>query len=390
MKLFLLYSLRHLRTRHVTTGLTVGGVALVVFVFTSVLMLAYGVEQTLVSTGSPDNVLILRKGAGTEIASGIYRDQATILKTLAEIAQDKTGLPLMATELVVLVNMKKNDDAVPGIVTLRGGSQESFLVRPHVTLMAGRMWRSGTSEVIVGKQIADRFEGAHLGGELKFGKQQWHVVGVFQANGSGFESEVWGDVTRFMETFGRTNFSSATMQLTSPELLSHVQTQLEQDPRLSLTATPERQYYEAKSGQLATFIRVLGLVLTGLFSIGAVLGAMITMYSSVATRSPEIATLRALGFTQWRILTVFFLESLLIGLVGGSVGLVGASLLQSTTISTMNFSTFSELAYGFTLSPTIALSGMSFALVMAALGGLFPAIQAMRTNVTQALKTRIA
>lgn len=363
------------------------GIGLVVFIFVGVLMLAHGVERTLVNTGSMDNVLVLRKGAITEIGSGLYREQAAILRTFPEIAKHD-GRVLFSPEIVVLINLMKRGTDALGNVTLRGGSADSFRVRPQVRIVKGRTWRPGTDEVVTGKEIARRFTNADVGRTLRFGRRTWTVVGTFEADASGFESETWGDAEQFMDAFGRTYYSSAVFRLQDPSALSALRTHVDQDPRLPLSLTREAAYYESRSGNLASFIRTLGLMLTGLFSAGASLGAMITMYGTVANRTTEIGTLRAIGFTRSRIFSLFVLESILIGIVGSGLGIMLASLLQFTSLSTINYGTMSELAYGFVLTHSIATWGVLFGVVMATLGGLLPAVRAMRTNVPHALTFR--
>lgn len=387
MRIFFFYNLRHVFARRTTNLLTIMGIALVVFIFAGVLMLAHGVKHTLVNTGSPDNVLVLRKGAISEVGSGLYREQTTILRTLPEIAQQGDHL-LFSPEVVVLINLKKKGTGAAANVTLRGGSAESFRVRPQVKIVSGRMWRPGSNEVVTGKQVAQRFKDAGLGHTLRFGRQTWTVVGIFESDGSGFESETWGDVNRFMDAFGRTYYSSAIFRLRDSSLFPTLQARIEQDPRLQVRGTPEIAYYESRSGGLVNFIRRLGLILTGLFSAGASLGAMITMYGTVANRTPEIGTLRAMGFTRTRIFNLFVFESVIIGFIGSVLGIALASLLQFTSLSTINYATMSELAYGFVLTHSIALWGVVFGVILATLGGLLPAIRAMRTNIPNALKFR--
>lgn len=389
MRIFFSYNLRHLLTRRTTNLLTILGISLVVFIFVGVLMLAHGVKHTLVNTGSKDNVLILRKGAISELGSGLYREQTAIMRTFPEIAQQGDH-PLFSPEIVVLINLEKKGTDAAANVTLRGGSVESFRVRPQVKIVRGRMWRSGSNEVVTGKQVAQRFKNAGLGQTLRFGRQTWTVVGTFEAGGSGFESETWGDADRFMDAFGRTYYSSAILRLRDPSLFPTLKAYVDQDPRLQIRVTPEIAYYESRSGGLVNFIRTLGLILTGLFSAGASLGAMITMYGAVANRTTEIGTLRAMGFSRSRIFSLFMFESALIGLIGAVLGIALASLLQLTSLSTINFATMSELAYGFVLTHSIAMWGVLFGIIMATLGGLLPAVRAMRTNIPNALKFRVA
>ena len=388
MPLLISYGLRSLFARRLTTGLTVAGLSLVVFVFTAALMLAHGLEVTLVTTGSPENAIILRKGANTEIASGIYRDQARILATQRVVATDQTGQPLALSELVVLMTLQRPDQSRPANVVIRGTAPNAVKIRPMVQMAQGHMWQPGTTEIVVGRQIAERFPQAALKGQIRFAKREWTVVGLFEAGGSGFESEIWGDAETLMAAYGRESFSSATLRLQSPELLASLRMAVESDPRLSLQVKPEQGYYTEKSGMMGMFIRLLGLVLTFIFSVGAILGAAMTMYGTVSQRTAEIGTLKALGFTPRHILTVFTLEALSIGAVAGGLGIGAATLLQSVTISTINWGTFSELAFRFTLSSQITLWAFLFAVTMGLLGGLFPALRAARLPVLAALATR--
>ncbi len=386
-KIPLNYSFRNLKTRRLTTFLTAGGIALVSFVFTAVLMLAYGIEKALVATGSDDNAIVVRKGSQSEIMSMIDRDIANVIKTQPEIAQDSQGKPLVASEVVVLINLPKRETNKPSNVQIRGVSTESLTMRSQIKLVAGRLWRTGLSEIIVGSAVAKRFQGIGLGETVHFGMRDWTVVGLFESNGSGFESEVWVDAEQLIQAFRRPVFSSLTLQLKNPTDFPSLKERLEGDPRLTVEVKREKQYYSDQSEMLATFIRVLGIFVTLIFSIGAIIGAMITMYAAVANRTVEIGTLRALGFPRRSILIAFLIESLLLSFIGGLAGLLPASLLQTMTVSTTNFATFSELAFRFALSPAIVLQSIVFAVVMGLLGGFLPAARAARQDIIRALRT---
>lgn len=389
MSLLFAYSLRNLWIRRATTGATVAALSLVVFVFTAVLMLAHGLDRVLVETGSEFNAIVLRKGANTEVASGLYRDQTHILATLQGIAPDSGGRPLVLPELVVLVNLRKHGEALPATVILRGTSPEAVILRPSVRLVAGRSWRLGTNEIIVGAPIAGQFQQAALGSRLRIGSRDWTVVGLFEAGGSAFESEIWGDASQLMAVYSRESFSSATLRLAQPAAMAGLRASLEQDPRLSsLQIKRESDYYTEKSGMMAGFIRLLGLAFAIIFSFGAMLGAMITMYGAVANRTGEIGTLRALGFGPPHILTAFLAESLAMAGAGWLIGTAAASLLQLVTITTQNWATMSQLAFGFSLSPHIALQGLLFAMAMGVAGGMLPAWRASRLSVVHALAER--
>lgn len=380
------YSFRNLLTRRLTTVLTVSGMALVVFVFAAILMLAEGLRQTLVESGSRDNVLVIRKGAETDVQSGVERAQAAIVETQPEVAVGVDGRRLLAKEMVVLINLPKRGSNKPSHVVIRGTSPASFRLRPQVRLVEGRMPRPGSSEIIAGSSIARRFQGGGVGETLRFGMRDWTVTGVFDAGNSAFSSEIWGDGDQLMQAFRRPVYSLVIFKLADPASFDLVKQRIEGDPRLTLEARRETRYYEDQSAMMAKFLRILGVSLTVIFSLGAVIGAMITMYAAVANRTNEIGTLRALGFGRRSILAAFLVESLLLGFLGGCIGLFLASFLQLFTISTMNFQTFSELAFSFALSFEIFWQGMAFALIMGFVGGVLPAFRAARMNIVEALR----
>ena len=386
MKLLFAYSLRNLLTRRLTTALTAGGMALVVFAFSAILMLAEGLQRALVDSGSYDNGVAIRKSANSEVQSTVSRIEAAIVETQPEIIAGPGGRPLAAREVVVLINLRKRGSQSTSNVTIRGTSEFSLMLRPQIRLVAGRMPRPGLSEIMVGEGIARRFQNAGYNETLSFAKREWTVVGVFDAGNTGFNSEIWGDVDQFMQAFRRQMYSSVIFRLGDPEDFGEVKARLEGDPRLSLEAKREIAYYQDQSEATATFLRILGTALTIIFSIGAVVGAMITMYAAVANRTAEIGTLRAVGFQRSAILTAFLVEALLMGLIGGAFGLAFAAFLQFFTVSTTNFQTFAELAFQFRLSAKIVAQGLGFALAMGLAGGLLPAFRAARMNIVEALR----
>jgi len=380
------YSFRNLWTRRLTTVLTAAGMALVVFVFAATLMLAEGLRKTLVDTGSYDNVVVIRKSANAEVQSGVERLQASIVESLPEIATGEDGKKLVAKELVVLINLPKRGSNKPANVVIRGIAGTSLALRPQVRLVAGRMPRPGSAEVIAGKSIAERFQGGGIGESLRFGMRDWTVVGVFAAGNTGFNSEIWGDVDQLMQAFRRPVYSSVLFKLRDSTEFDGVRERIQGDPRLTLDVKRELQFYADQSEAMAKFLRILGMVLTIIFSLGAMIGAMITMYAAVANRVVEIGTLRALGYRKGSILVAFILESLFLGLVGGLAGVFCASFMQLITISTMNWQTFAELAFGFDLTVGIAGKSLAFSLVMGFVGGLLPAVRAARMNIVDALR----
>ncbi len=379
------YSLRNLWARRLTTALTAGGMALVVFVFAAVLMLDQGLKETLVETGQPDNVVVIRKGSETEVQSVIERGQAALIESLPQLARGG-GVPLVSKETVVLITLAKRDSEKPANVIIRGVGQAGVMLRPQLQIVEGRMFAPGSNEIIVGSSIAARFRGMGLGDPVRFGGRDWRVVGVFDAGKSGFDSEIWGDADQLLQTFRRNAFSSVVFRLADASAFADARRTLEDDPRLTLEAKLERTFYADQSAMLANFINILGLTLSVIFSIGAVIGAAITMYAAVASRTGEIGTLRALGFRKSSVLLAFMAESLLLSLLGGLAGLAAASLMQVFTISTMNWQSFSELAFSFRLTLPIAVKTLLFALGMGLVGGFMPAARAARMNIVSALR----
>lgn len=386
MKIPFSYSLRNLRARRLTTALTAAGLALVVFVFATVLMLEQGLRSTLVATGAYDNVLVIRRSAGTEVQSAIDRTQAGVVESQSEVSLGLDGQPLVSKEVLVLISLPKRDSGSPSNVVIRGATGRGLILRPQVQITRGRIWRQGSSEIVVGRSIAERFEGVAIGQQLRFGMRDWTVVGIFDAGKSGFDSEIWGDADQMMQAFRRVNFSSMVMRLNDPTAFDALKARLEADPRLTVEAKREKVFYEEQSEALARFIRYLGIMLSVIFSVGAIIGAMITMYASVAARTGEIGTLRALGFQRGSILAAFLTEALLLGAVGGAVGVAMASSMQFITVSTVNWQSFSELAFSFDLTPQIVASAMAFAIGMGLLGGVLPAAQAARMKIVDALR----
>ena len=386
MKIPFSYIFRNLWTRKVTTLLTAGGMALVVFVFAAVLMLDAGLRKTLVSTGTMDNAILLRASAQTEIQSGVYRDQASLVETLPEVARGADGEPMVSKETLVLTQIPKRGSDKPQNVVVRGLPQIGLVLRPQVHIIEGRMFRPGTSEVVIGRSIAENFDGVAIGERQRFAGRDWTIVGVFDAGKSGFDSEMWGDVEQMMQAFRRVAYSSVILRLRDRESFDDLAKRIGEDQRLVLDVKREPLFYEEQSKQLSQFISVLGITLSVIFSIGAMIGAMITMYASVASRTSEIGTLRALGFRRSSILGAFLIESVMLAIVGGAMGLGLASMLQAFTITTMNWQSFSQLAFGFDLTPRIVVVTMLFAIFMGFAGGFLPSLRAASLEIVDSLR----
>jgi putative ABC transport system permease protein len=382
------YSVKNAMARKLTGVLTVSGIALVVFIFCAVLMLSHGLQVTLVDTGSDDNAIAVRKSASTEIVSILPRAQADVIKADPGVARDANGAPLLATEILVLINPTKRFNGEPSNVPVRGVSAMSLQIRPNVKIVQGRMWRPGTSEVIAGAKVSRDFNGCGLGETIRFGMRDWTVVGIFEAGGSGFESEVWGDVDELSDAFQRHIFSSVTFRLGPGANFAEMQNRLEADPKLTVDVIAEKEYYRMQSQSFTRFVNILGLAISIIFSLGAIVGAMITMYAAVANRTVEIGTLRALGFGRASILTAFMAESLFIALAGGIAGIVLAWFLQFVEVSTTNWDTFAELAFSFKMSGSIAVSALIFSVIMGITGGFLPAARAARLKIITALRAK--
>lgn len=382
------YTIRNFWSRRLTTALTAIGMGLVVYVFAATQMLAEGLEKTLVETGSADNAIVIRRSSGSEVQSGIERHQASIIESVPGIATGIDGNRLVAKELVVLINLQKRENLKPAQVVIRGIGPASFQIRPQVRMIEGRSPRPGSSEIMTGASIARRFRGCSVGETLRFAMRTWTVVGVFDAGTTGFNSEIWGDAEQLMAAFRRPVFSSVLFRMADPRDFTAIRSTIESDPRLTVEVKPEVRYYRDQSEAMATFLRILGVTLTIIFSLGAIIGAMITMYASVANRTAEIGTMRALGFARRSILASFILEAIFLGLLGGCAGLAAASAMQLVTISTLNWQTFSELAFSFVLTPAIALQSLVFAMVMGVAGGLLPALRASRIPIVDALRAQ--
>lgn len=390
MKIPFKYILRNLFTRRLTTAITVIGVALVVFVFVAVLMMANGIRQTLVATGSDDNVLVARKAANGEISSIIMNTTYGIMASLPQVARDAEGKPIASGDIVVVINLEKlGTEGGMSNVTVRGVSRPAFQLRPQVEVVEGRMFNWGAREVIVGSSIARRFQGAQVGNMIKFGGDEWSIVGRFETGGNAFNSEMWGDVGQLQDAFSREGaYSTVTFQLSSPEQLDAVKAAFEADNRLQeFDVKTERQFYADQSEFMSVFLSVLGIFITVFFSVGAMIGAMITMYAAVANRTTEIGTLRALGFRRRSVLTAFLVESLVISLIGAAIGLFLASFLEFLQVSTLNFGSFSELEFSFALSPDIVFWALVFSVFMGFVGGFLPSIRAARLNIVTALRS---
>jgi putative ABC transport system permease protein len=380
------YNLRSMIVRKGTAAMTAMGIAMVVAVFVMTLSIAQGFRDTLVASGSPQNAIVLRKSATSENVSAVLKPQLPMIESMPQVARGADGRAMVSPELVVIISLPRIVDNNPANVPLRGVGPKAFEVRDNLAFVEGRRFAPGTREISVGRQAVNRFKGLTLGSDVKFGATVWKVVGVFTADDASFESEVWGDVDLMLPAFQRNEYQSVTVKLTDPSAFDGFKATMAADPRLDLEPQRERDYYEAQSATTATLIRVFATFVTAILSIGAVFGAMNTMYAAVAYRTREIGTLRALGFPRIRIVAAFLAESVALAIVGGVIGCVLALPVHGLSTGTMNMASFSELAFKFRITPTLLAGGMIFSALMGAVGGLLPALRAARIPVARALR----
>ena len=386
MAIPLSYNLRNLTQRPVSTLATAAGIGFVVAILIGALALASGFQKALVGTGAPDNVIVLRAGADSELSSGLSRDAVNILRARPEIATDAAGRPLASAELVVVVSKERRGFSGSSNVNVRGIDASGFALRSQVKVTNGRLFTPGTDEIVVGRRIADRFEGCQPGDKLRFGQRDFTVVGHFEADGSAFESEIWGDLNVLGPATGRDGFQSLTFTIRDTALFRPLKAQLEQDPRLGVQVRTERGWYEEQSGLLASVIRGAGIMITLIMAVGAIFGAVNTMYAAVGARTREIATLYVLGFSPFAVWISFLTESVLLSLFGGVLGCVLALPINGITSSTTNWASFSEVAFAFRVTPDALIAGMIFAAVMGVVGGFLPALRAARQSIASSLR----
>ena len=395
MGLIASYNLRSMVLRKGTAAMTAMGIAMVVAVFVMTLAIAQGFRSTLVASGQPDNVIVLRKAATSETVSAVPKTALPMIESLPQVARTRAGQggggaaaqALVSPEMVVIISLPRLTDGQPANVPTRGVGERAYDVRNGLKFVEGRRLTFGTREINVGQLASKRFKGLTLGSDVKIGGALWKVVGVFSDDDSAFESEVWGDVDLLMPAFQRRlNYQSVTLKLVDASAFDSFASALAADPRLELMAQPEIEYYAGQSRVMTEVITVFGTFVTLILSIGAMFGAMNTMYAAVAYRTREIGTLRALGFSRIRIVTAFLAESIALALVGGVIGCVLALPVHGMSTGTTNMSSFSEIAFKFRITPNLLVGGLLFAALMGAAGGLLPALRAARIPVARALR----
>ncbi len=382
-----LVNLRSLPQRLGSSTVAVVGISGVVIVFVAVLSIAEGFQRTLTVTGSPDTVLVLRAGSDTEMTSGLSGEQARLIEDAPGIARGPNG-PVASAELFVILSHPRIATGTDANIPLRGVQPAAFAVRGDVKIVAGRMFEWGRNEIIVGRAAANQYVGLTVGSTHRWGENEWKVVGIFEANGGVPESEIWADAGVVQPAYRRGNsYQAVYAKLASPGSFDQLKDALAADPRLNVKVVRETDYYAEQSVLLHRLIRTIGFLIASLMGIGAVFGAVNTMYTAVASRTREIATLRALGFRSVPVVASVLAESMLLALVGGVIGGVLAYAgFNGYQTATINWQTFSQVAFAFAVTPRLLAEGLSYALVMGFLGGMLPAVRAARLPVVTALR----
>lgn len=388
MAIPVIYNLRSVKARWTSAIVAVLGIAGTVGVFVAMLSLARGFRATLVSSGSYDNAIVMRAGATSEMMSGVTLDSLKILQDEPGVAR-VNGNPVITSEVVVVAPFPLRSTRTDANVQVRGVSPNVLSVRPNVKIIKGRMFRPGLSELVVGRYATTSYSGLTLGNRVRFGGGEWTVTGIFDAGGSAFDSEVWCDGRVLQDVYKRPNniFQSITVHLTSPDAFQTFKDAVNKDPRLDVDVSREIDYYSKQSQTMTRLITVLGGLVAVIMGIGAVFGALNTMYSAVSERGREIAVMRALGFGAVAVVVSFLIEALLISLVGGVLGCAAVLRLNGHTTGSMNWQTFSHMAFAFSITPGLLAAGIVFALIMGVAGGLPPAIHAALRPIATALRS---
>ena len=387
MALPISYNIRNVRVRWQVTLLAISGIALVVAVFAVLLSMSAGFQTTLRSTGRPDNALIVQRGSASELTSGIRIDDRNTILSDDRIARRADGSAMASWEWVVVMSLPKIDNGGPTNVTLRAVTPQAFEVRGGIEVVKGRKFNPGLDEVIVGRKIMGRIEGLKVGQQMKYLDKRFTVVGVFESQGGAFESEIWGDFDVMGAMFQRgAGSNSVVVRMKDASQIAALDKWIRAQPQMQLQAVPEPKYYADQAGPLATVLKGLAAFVAFVMGVGAVFGAMNTMYAIVASRTREIGTLRALGFSRFSILFSFVMESVVLALVAGAIGCLLALPMNGFSTGTAQTQSFSEVAFSFQLTPAIIMIGMTFAGLMGLVGGLLPALRASRMPITRALR----
>jgi putative ABC transport system permease protein len=388
MALPLRYNVRNVRVRWQLTLLAVGGIALVVAVFTVLMAMSAGFERALRSTGRADNAIIVQRGSGSELTSAVPIADRNMIMVDERVAHDASGKPMASWDWVIVLGLPRKSDDQPANVTLRAVTPNAFDVRGGIRIVEGRNFTPGLDEVIVGKKLTDRIKGLDLGGDVKYQQKRFRIVGLFESAGGAFESEIWGDFDTFGAIFKRgAGSSSLVVRMKDPAAIPELDRWIRAQPQMQLQAVAERKYYEDQAGPLSRALRGLASLVATVMGIGAVFGAINTMYAIVSARTREIGTLRALGFSRRSILVAFLIESVILAVVGGAIGCLLAFPMNGFSTGTGQTQSFSEIAFAFRITTRIVATSMIFAVLMGVLGGLLPALRGARLPITQALRS---
>jgi ABC-type lipoprotein release transport system permease subunit len=386
MALPLYYNVRNVRIRWQVTLLAVSGIALVVAAFAVLMSMSEGFASALRATGRPDNAIIVQRGSASELTSGVPLAQRDQIVVDARVARGPDGQPLAAGDWVIVIALPKKDGQLTN-VSIRAVTPRAFQVRGGIQILEGRNFQPGLDEVIVGRKLLDRIEGLRLGGAVKYQRKEFKIVGIFASQGGAFESEIWGDFDTFGALFQRgAGSNSLVVRMKDPADIPALDRWIRSNPQMQLQAVEERKYYEDQAGPLAKILKTLARMVAFIMGIGAVFGAMNTMYAIVSARTREIGTLRALGFSRRSILLAFVIESMFLALIAGVVGCVLALPMNGFSTGTGQTQSFSEIAFDFRITPAIVGGAMAFAVAMGVLGGLLPAIRAALLPITSALR----
>jgi len=387
MALPLYYNLRNVRVRWQVTLLAVSGITLVVAVFAVLMSMSEGFRAALKSTGRTDNAIVIQRGSQSELTSGVPLEHRKMIIVDDRVARGSDGQPLASWEWVIVVSLPKATDGSPTNVTLRAVIPRTFEVRGGIKVVEGRSFTPGLDEVIVGRKLTERIRDIKVGKSVKYQQKELKIVGVFESQGGAFESEIWGDFDTFGAIFQRgAGSNSLVVRMKDPAAIPELDRWIRSQPQMQLQAVQERKYYEDQAGPLARILRILASFVAAVMGVGAVFGAMNTMYAIVAARTREIGTLRALGFSRRAILASFLIESVILALAGGALGCLLAFPMNGFSTGTGQTQSFSEIAFAFQITPGIVLTGMAFAAVMGVVGGLFPAFRGARLPITTALR----
>jgi putative ABC transport system permease protein len=385
MAIPLKYNIGNLMSRKVSAVMTILGIGIVIAVMVAMMALYNGVQQALVSSGSPENLMVLREGAQTEATSWVTREKTRIIGALPGIARGSDGKPIVSPELVIIFKLPRRDNPTGSNVNVRGVTPKALEIRPYIKIVDGQMFRQGTNEVIVSDRMRQRFVNTNIGDTFQFGPHTWRVVGVFDAKGTSFDSEIWTDVDYLGQAQKRPEYSSLVVRPESATAFKSIGDAIATDTRLKLQTKSEYKYYEDQTSGLLG-IRILVTIVTFFMVLGATLGAMNTMFSAVASRKRELATMRALGFKRRDVLMSIVLEAIVVSGLAGVLGVILALPVNGIATGTANFITFSEVAFNFRISPGVAIFAVALAIVAGVVGGLLPAVSAARLPITRALR----